>query len=1090
MAARQANVQKGPSSVSGAGVQYIDGTVQYSSSDLGSGSLAWGANRGWSNDSTLVTRNTAGAGWLSMQQPYVVEHGRIGVPLPGTNGTPLLPKQYEVVLSPSMTAWFDRNGTNTSFVPKFGEKGTIKDSNETVNGKQEDMILYTDAQGQTYKFYGYNAGGSASTTAAIPAPQWNSLYQFTDRGGNTTTASYDSNGVLSTITQSVTVNSVTTVDTMEYTPVSGTVTTNASLIGKIVEKRQVGAGPNNKIREVGYDYYIDSDSGGDAGELKRVTIKDYIKSQGSPETLEQSYYRYYETGSNFPGGLKYALEGQDYADMVNAGLDPAAASDGVLAGYASNYYEYDTQHRVTLTTVQGSGCSSCTGGQGTYTYAYTDSANTPGFNSWAHKTVETLNDGNTNTVYTNAYGQIMLKAYTETASGNQWRDWYHYDSDGNQDRHATPAAVNGYSDANADLISYSGGTSTYLNNSAGLIEINEFSTSATTATTSTAGDVLGYLKTQSISNGDTGTAIKLRDFTYISQSTNTAYYPEASETTYDQTNGTGGRTTGFAYTWNGSATQMITRVVTLPSVSSGKNGPGSSATRTEYYDAYGRMTWEVDEEGYIAYHAYDEKTGALTQTIVDADPSLITYTGKPTRSGSLPAALKLTTSYTVDDLGRPKQMTDPRGNITDYVYNDGAHEVRAYRGFDGTNTTGPIELSRQDRPGNYSESLTLTIAPHLTSGVPDGTETFTASNIASLSRSYFNASNQLDHTDNYFSASGLTYSAATNLGTLGTNYLRTTYGYQSRGQTKRIQSPDGTIRWMLYDGLNRLTSTWTGTNDTSATNTDPTGGGAGGNNMVKVAENIYDAAGVGDSNLTESRAYNSTGTSAANFYATKYAYDFRDRMTDSRGADKVAMKYTLDNLGETTQSDTYADADTDFVIDSGELRGRSQASFDDLGRVYQSKVYNVDPTTGSTTVGTGQTGHSITTNSFYNKRGMAVKVLQPNGLFSKLEYDGAGRTVASYVGYDTGASESGTNTLAWSPAQNVTGDTIVQQVKTIYDQAGNAIVTTSYERYEADTSTTGPLGSDRGHQCRVHPDDGQLLRPRQPIDADHQLWPR
>jgi hypothetical protein len=31
---------------------------------------------------------------------------------------------------------------------------------------------------------------------------------------------------------------------------------------------------------------------------------------------------------------------------------------------------------------------------GTYTYAYTTSGNTAGFNSWATKTVETLPDGN------------------------------------------------------------------------------------------------------------------------------------------------------------------------------------------------------------------------------------------------------------------------------------------------------------------------------------------------------------------------------------------------------------------------------------------------------------------------------------------------------------------------------------------------------------------------------------------------------------------------------------------------------------------------------------------------------------------------
>lgn len=51
----------------------------------------------------------------------------------------------------------------------------------------------------------------------------------------------------------------------------------------------------------------------------------------------------------------------------------------------------------------------CTGGQGTFTYTYADSANSPGVNSWATKTVETQPDGNQTTYYLNYLGQVMLK---------------------------------------------------------------------------------------------------------------------------------------------------------------------------------------------------------------------------------------------------------------------------------------------------------------------------------------------------------------------------------------------------------------------------------------------------------------------------------------------------------------------------------------------------------------------------------------------------------------------------------------------------------------------------------------------------------
>jgi len=54
-------------------------------------------------------------------------------------------------------------------------------------------------------------------------------------------------------------------------------------------------------------------------------------------------------------------------------------------------------------------------------------------------------------------------------------------------------------------------------------------------------------------------------------------------------------------------------------------------------------------------------------------------------------------------------------------------------------------------------------------------------------------------------------------------------------------------------------STWVGTNDNGATDTDPTGGGAAGNNMVIVTANVYDGGAAGGDNTLPSRP----GTSMA-----------------------------------------------------------------------------------------------------------------------------------------------------------------------------------------------------------------------------------
>jgi hypothetical protein len=60
--------------------------------------------------------------------------------------------------------------------------------------------------------------------------------------------------------------------------------------------------------------------------------------------------------------------------------------------------------------------------------------------------------------------------------------------------------------------------------------------------------------------------------------------------------------------------------------------------------------------------------------------------------------------------------------ITYTVHNNARHEVRVYPGFNGTTTTGPIQVSRQYWPtagsGDlfYNETLTSTATPHLAGG--------------------------------------------------------------------------------------------------------------------------------------------------------------------------------------------------------------------------------------------------------------------------------------------------------------------------------------------------------------------------------------
>ncbi len=90
------------------------------------------------------------------------------------------------------------------------------------------------------------------------------------------------------------------------------------------------------------------------------------------------------------------------------------------------------------------------------------------------------------------------------------------------------------------------------------------------------------------------------------------------------------------------------------------NGSGSTASITDTFNAFGQLTQHADELGTTTTYAYDDYSGAMTQTIVD------------TGSGHLNLT---TTVNSLDTFGRPLQVTDPDGRVTYYRYDDVKHEA-------------------------------------------------------------------------------------------------------------------------------------------------------------------------------------------------------------------------------------------------------------------------------------------------------------------------------------------------------------------------------------------------------------------------------
>jgi RHS repeat-associated protein len=695
-------------------------------------------------------------------------------------------------------------------------------------------------------------------------------------------------------------------------------------------------------------------------------------------------------------------------------------------------------------------------------------------NSWATKTVETLPDGNQNIVYTNSAGGMMVKDYRDTTASQDWITYWKYDTDGRPVLQAEPSAVTGYDDTHADLMNFSLGVSPYVRDAAGRIEARTFG-SSTTATSSTAGDVAGFLKEVDLKRGETGTAVPQLLDTYIAHA-NTAgvtVYPTAAETVYRNDNGTGGETTNLAYTFFSGTNQVQQQTVTRPAATTGENGSGSTDADVSVLDQDGRVTWTKDAAGFINYFEHDPVTGALTKQITDVDTTQTSTFANLPSGWATPTGggLHLTTTYEVDVLGRTTKVTDPNGNVTYTVFNDAGHETRTYPGWDATNNvpTGPTQVTREDWAGGYTETLTMSATPAVSGGRPTGGESI--SSVESLSRNVLNDAGQVVDQDLYVTLSGTSYSqSSVTLGTSGTNYDRTQLGYDTDGRPNKTVTPTGTIDRTVSDGQGRPVSQWVGTDDTPTTGYwSPTN--TAGTDLVKVEDLEYDSGGVGDGNLTKDTLHPGGGAADR---VTQTAYDWRDRevavkhgveTTESTSLNRPITYLVYDNLNEVTETDGYdgdtlsitADGNSDGVPDapsSGALRAKSTAAFDEQGRDYQDKTFSVDPSSGSVST------NALTTNRWYDPRGLAIKTSSPGGLVVKDVYDGAGRQTVEYQ--TDGGGDSG-----YADASTVTGDAVLQQVEAAYDADGNAILTTTRERFHDETGT-GALGTpSTGVHARV-----------------------
>jgi hypothetical protein len=509
-----------PSSYTEDPVRYGDGVVKLAETDLHSDGFGfpWGQTRSWTNGPGYATNSDNGPGWVDTYTPHLLQ----------ADG------------STSNTLVYIANGVTAYYYDLVGGayQPRLDDLSKLTYNSGADTYTLIDPQGDQLAFSGFGAGWLSA--------QKGQFQSYTDANGVTmSVTSYTGDGHVGETQRSATSGGQTVTESWLNSYVSSGV--NAGLLAGVTLRTKVNGGSWSTVRQVQYGYYDGTQTyGGSAGDLMTATVLD-----AGSNVLDVSYYRYYVAGqaNGYQHGLEYAFDPDSY-DRLTAALGTSVSSltDSQVAPYADNYFQYDTNKRVTLETAAGAGDSQTGGGLGTFAFAYTSSGNAQGTNSWNTKTVVTNPDGGTDTVYSNYVNQVMLDDHYDPAGGLHWARFYAYAANGQLTLAAAPSAVAGYNDTYADLLHNQGGTYQYLNNGSGLLARFDYY-GTTTATETAAGGVAHYWQDVKVQQGQQGALIPLESWQYYAHAfSGQTVAPVATDTVYRNTDGSGAETTSSAYT--------------------------------------------------------------------------------------------------------------------------------------------------------------------------------------------------------------------------------------------------------------------------------------------------------------------------------------------------------------------------------------------------------------------------------------------------------------------------------------------------------------------------------------------------------------
>ena len=991
-------------------MRYFNGEVELSVTELSSRGFgqAWGHTRTYSNQLSASFDFGNGFNWIVKQWAYLTE---------GTGG------EIVFVRSPRDAVWFDPSGGD--YVARYGAMQTL------THDAGNETFTVASPDGDRWVFHDF-------TQTTFPQGLLKSYVSVGNQAIEVT--SYTIDNRIGQIERGSVVDGVALAEAFAYEYLTGAL---AGCLATVTLRRRTGAAPWSDVRRVRYDYYSVNEDFGGEGDLRSAVVEAPLGLTWGAVTTR--YYRYYRDGdvNGFAHGLKFVFDSAAFHRLQRSTGNAFTATDAEAASFADFYYEYDSDQRVVLERVAA--------GSREFTFSYTDSGNSDAPNHWTRKTVETQPDGTQNIIYSNFLGQVLLKDFK--AGSDHWitaREYGEASDAASKFRlvqRAEPSAVVSYDDTQADL-------GVVLRTGAGLIYVNRYYDG-------TGGSTLGFPAGNSLQQGSSGTPIKLKDWQWSSSTVGgLTVYNLSQEVVYKSDVGGGSDpiVTSYTYAYRSGTNQIEQQTTTLPAVSTSQNGSGTSPEQRELYDEFGNMIWEQGPKGFIDNFRYDIATAARTQMIDDVDSAVLPYPSGWTRPSNLPPPLHLVTDYTNDALGRNEEMLGPVHEIDGVAVRQASwtlrldieHETRRARGFAtsvGPNyvftLVNPVSISRRNETADVRDRVSA--VRDVTEGRPTAADEFPQASWVAWSQSCFNLQDELIASRTYH-----TIPAAGN-GTSRTNFDETTYAYDLMGRRNRVRSPGGTITRTTFDSRGLPIGTWVGTNDTWATDSDPSGGGASGNNMVVVTANQYDGGSAGgDGNLT--RLTHFVDADSANDRVTLFEYDFRNRRTTIDGEVDFYQVTTFDNLDRAVKIQRY----DSVAPPTGTLILQSETLYDDRGNVYQAKRYAVNPSTGVV-------GNVLVDNFWYDAAGNGIKEL-PAGSerFTKSSFDGVGRETARYDGYYTG---SGVEPYA-DVGLVTTENKIFEQLLTSYDGASNRLQLIAYQRFH-DATGNGVLNLPDGSQPKA-----------------------